>query len=768
MENIAEPIFSTAKKCKDKHSTPICPDSKLSVWDFSIIITYMMRRHNWTYNGTEDILFLFSLALPKVAEEICKSVYSLRNSVTKVYPSENRKFCASCEDFVVDAGTICLSCNKEDNIKEFMIFPIDKQIKIIFESENFRTMAFKHLVHSNIVNKICSIRDGSVFKNQVGHNNHNNDKFTLCYYADGVNLYNNTKRSIWVLFLVINELPSNERYKIGNIILLGLWYNNSKPNFNIFLRPFADIFNDLAVNGINIDYSENERLVSRNIKFVLLNGHGDSPARSEMFNMKQFNGNFGCLFCYQNPKQPKDAKGNIIGKKLVYLYEENIPLRSSQNVKKIIDLMAKDKSIKCLMGVKGCNIFSELLPTSFIESMGIDAMHCIFSGVVKKLMEFWFGYYFRESQFSLHNKLTLVDSYLSMINFPSFISKSPRSIKESFSYFSTIEFKNWFYYYSLPVLSVIKMPRERLTHYYLLVKAIFLLNQDAISYDDVELSRILLNEFVKDFALNYGQEHMSSNVHALTHLADCVLRLGPLYEIDCFPKENLNGQLKDTVNGSRFPHWRMHELVSVSQKMPHYIESVSDEARAIINKISSRGKTKKSHKIFDHCYVIDANFVAPDKEHSKKIQNTFKDCNTVQGHNLLLFSRLLLNGTIYHSEQYKRAQRTYAKCVQYTRNDKKHIGIIECFFRMNYCQCHAADSQSNIKPCICQFKGFALIRKGILSCIAGLELNDFANRISISDDLCIVNVVDICTMCAFIDLEGDMFCSVRVNTKELE
>ncbi len=44
---------------------------------------------------------------------------------------------------------------------------------------------------------------------------------------------------------------------------------------------------------------------------------------------------------------------------------------------------------------------------------------------------------------------------------------------------------------------------------------------------------------------------MSSNVHSLLHLPDCVRHLGPLWAHSCFPFENANGNMLKLFHGSQ-------------------------------------------------------------------------------------------------------------------------------------------------------------------------------------------------------------------------
>lgn len=48
-----------------------------------------------------------------------------------------------------------------------------------------------------------------------------------------------------------------------------------------------------------------------------------------------------------------------------------------------------------------------------------------------------------------------------------------------------------------------------------------------------------------------GKSSCTMNVHLLSHLVDCVERLGPLWAYCAFPFEGRNGDLKKMFHGTR-------------------------------------------------------------------------------------------------------------------------------------------------------------------------------------------------------------------------
>jgi len=740
-----------------KRQNPLYPGAKISHWELTVLLTYLMVHHKFTYNCIATIIVMLKAVLPAGAK-IVKSVSQLRKIVTQSYAVGTKKYCKTktCNKFIESLN--CLECGTNNNIVEFLTLPIDHQIKVILARKKIRQLILKRS-KKKVPGFINSMADGTIYKANskfLSESNH----FSFCYYSDGVKIFDCNTSSFWPFFLVINELPQKERYKIENMILLGIWYNG-KPDFNIFLQPSIEQFNALKKEGIDVDFNVNGTKKSLNFKCMLLCGHGDSPCKSQMLNVRQFNGHKSCLICLQDPQQPFDKKGKAITKNLVYDYQTGNKLRTSKMTK--ICGEEADRTGIPQNGVKGSTVLSTLLPNFHIESMGCDNMHILFSGVFKKLIELWFDKKYKKEIFSLHDKLKTVDAFLKNIKKPGFISKAPRSIEVCFSFFATIEFKNIFYYYSVPILSKIKMDSERFEHYFMLVKAIFLLNQESISDDDLNFATVNLDLFVQNFQILYGVQYMSSNIHALLHLGLCVKRLGNLYNYDCFPKENLNGQMKRYVKGPNSAHLKIAHFHFTALQIPLYIENLPKRSkiRTVIEKIKYRGQPHRMKPINKNknIFLLGMKYIELKPDLMALFSDTLKIHHFPVRKHLHFFPRLSIRGTVYAAKIYTRATRTVSYCVEYLAT-KCEVGLIECFCEMRDCECD--------ENCKCDIQYVALMRVCERGVINGLDENKFVHTLDIKDNFVIVDVSNIITMCAIIDLQGDYFCVRRVNEEELE
>ncbi|KAF4523231.1 hypothetical protein B566_EDAN011282, partial [Ephemera danica] len=295
------------------------------------------------------------------------------------------------------------------------------------------------------------------------------------------------------MFFIINELPYKLRFLPHNVIFGGLWFGETKPNFNTFLQPLVPIFQKIK-EGITVFC--NQSFIK--VRGLLLNGIGDMPARSLMYNMTNFNGAYGC-------------------------------------------------------------------------------MKCLIRGIVKRLLELWTSVEFRSEPFSIYSKIKLLEERLTKLKPPHFVTRPPRSIQHCLAILKSSEFKNFLFYYSIPVLIGI-LPEIYLKHFILLVEAASLLHEDSISDEDLGKAKALIDKFVSEFEHLYGLRHMSANLHSLLHLPEAVQNTGPLWVNSCFPLEDLNGKLARLVHATKTPEGQICESFFVQQKLALYESQMANDS----------------------------------------------------------------------------------------------------------------------------------------------------------------------------------------------
>lgn len=63
------------------------------------------------------------------------------------------------------------------------------------------------------------------------------------------------------------------------------------------------------------------------------------------------------------------------------------------------------------------------------------------------------------------------------------------------------------------------------------------------------MNPVQLSQFVRDFEVIYGKNHMVMNIHLLNHVVDACINLGPLWSQPAFAFEDFNGVLLNYIKG---------------------------------------------------------------------------------------------------------------------------------------------------------------------------------------------------------------------------
>jgi len=132
-----------------------------------------------------------------------------------------------------------------------------------------------------------------------------NANCSLSWSCDGVPVFKSSNYAIWPLFCAINELPLSERRRY--IILAALWFGNTKPRMDTFLKCFVEEGSDLFHQGVNWKHDGLEM----NTKVATLICVCDAPARALVQNFTQFNGAFGCGFCMHEGVVLRKGRGHV-------------------------------------------------------------------------------------------------------------------------------------------------------------------------------------------------------------------------------------------------------------------------------------------------------------------------------------------------------------------------------------------------------------------------------------------------------------------------
>jgi len=341
----------------------------------------------------------------------------------------------------------------------------------------------------------------------------------LQFNIDGLPLFKSSNVSLWPILCLIKQVTSSGPYVVG------LYSGATKPNdVTEYLSEFVDEALSLVKNGIVI---ENDHYDVKIHSFVC-----DAPARAFLKCIKSHSGYSACEKCTQI--------GEYSGK--VIFPSTSASLRTDEDFEKMLD---DDHHISLSP--------LSVLPIGMVSQFGLDYMHLVCLGVVKRLLLYWKGpigplhvRLGRQSILQLSTKLLHVKEYV-----PREFARRPRAFTELPRWKAT-EFRQFLLYTGPIILSGI-LPEPLYRHFLLLSVAIIILASPRFVPDFIDYANELLVLFVKQAETLYGKEILVYNVHCLIHLAGDVRKLGCLDTFSAFPFENKLGQLKKLVRKPQFP-----------------------------------------------------------------------------------------------------------------------------------------------------------------------------------------------------------------------
>lgn len=226
----------------------------------SIIMAYALR-HNLTENALDDLIKLADLHSPGDA-------HGSKYLFLKEFVSPEAKkifYCSPCQEisqFIDSNVDICSTCEteyKKQNLEQsktyFYHSPLRPQLERLTQSTDYLFM------RRGVNRNESDVIDGSVYSNLRRQGIIGENDISIQWNTDGVSIFNTSKWSIWPIQVAVNELPY--RIRNNNILLCGIWFTESKPSMNMYLKPFVEELSELYTTGFRIKpiYSEHEVVI---------------------------------------------------------------------------------------------------------------------------------------------------------------------------------------------------------------------------------------------------------------------------------------------------------------------------------------------------------------------------------------------------------------------------------------------------------------------------------------------------------------------------
>lgn len=461
--------------------------------------------------------------------------------------------CESCDDIVVGENK-CDQCNREfrKNSKQnnFIVYiPLEPQILRLLNKYFHEIMGYLNREHKK--DTISDIDDGKLYKEICEKNPHVRILgFTL--NTDGASIYKSSKGSLWPVQLYANFLHPKIRYLPENIIISTLYYGSKKIDMNTLLYPLAAEFTHLSEKLI-IFRNENNLYSFR--PTVIL-GVFDLPARADIQCMKAPTGKYACPFCLHPGEPIKNcAKKTTIR----YIQKPAQELRTHSDTVQLVSLINENKTHEnggkkdSIYGVKANSAMLLFDDIDVIRSVPVDAMHGVYLGIMRDMVEIWLGkkkipnppykeYKIKsvESRLNLSNR---IKNLKPTINF----HRKPRSILEISNLKASELMDLMLYYLRYSLVGILHT--KIVKHFEKIAAATYILCKKEIQINEIHTACDMLKEFAVEYEEIYGTGSITMNIHLLNHYLEMILNCGPLWSYNMFGFENNIGHLKNLVCG---------------------------------------------------------------------------------------------------------------------------------------------------------------------------------------------------------------------------
>jgi hypothetical protein len=185
---------------------------------------------------------------------------------------------------------------------------------------------------------------------------------------------------------------------------------------------------------------------------------------------------------------------------------------------------------------------------SMISQLPIDPMHCIYKGVMGKLLQLWI---FKLKIIKKRHKIQINERLkILAANQPYELARTIRPLEEV-NYFKSSELRT-LTLYTGPIVFKNILPEDMYNNFLMFSYAtrIFTHPNNAEFYN---IGEDASKKFFKGFLKLYGVENCVYNIHIFTHIADECRRHGPCESFSCFEYESFLYSVKLLIHNPKNP-----------------------------------------------------------------------------------------------------------------------------------------------------------------------------------------------------------------------
>lgn len=230
---------------------------------------------------------------------------------------------------------------------------------------------------------------------------------------------------------------------------------------------------------------------------------------------------------------------------------------------------------KPVHGIRSKTPLADLTNFDFVKAFVPEYMHSCCQGVIKQFIKLWTDTkYSKKNWYISKQKKAALNARLLKIKPPYEITRVMASI-EDLSVWKASMFRSFCLYF-FPLLEDM-LPKLYFKHFSKFSYGLYVLLQEKALIENVKKVGSLLVQFVKEAEILYGKEHISINMHLLTHLTEAVLDWGCLWATSTFIPEWFNGELIKLSNGTQCVAEQMSKnylmKIAAREEAMHLIEN---------------------------------------------------------------------------------------------------------------------------------------------------------------------------------------------------
>lgn len=298
----------------------------------------------------------------------------------------------------------------------FLIIPIEPQLRETFVKYQSEIEQYAQDIERD---NIADINRGQIVR--ILQENDPGKHLTLSINTDGAAAFKSTTRKpLYPIFCVLNNLPPEIRFQKTNLMVTGLWLSNGEPNPNLLFKYFCLELQKLQ-GGILIG---NELY-----KVSLVQSCLDSVARCKVQCNKQFNGQYGCTLCLHPGETRSSRNGRCYPNRTTEM-RDNI---STRNMMDEVNLTGRAS-----YGIMGKSVFTFLKTFDVIAGYPVDYMHAVNLGVTKQLLALFAGTENHKQKYYVGRQTQEIDERIGSILPPSNFPRKLRSLNEQKLYKLTL------------------------------------------------------------------------------------------------------------------------------------------------------------------------------------------------------------------------------------------------------------------------------------------------------------------------------------------